>query len=219
MKNLLFTLLTLFAIGNVQAQIFTEDGRYELFGKDDPNLYKATGSPYLNDNFVPGKIFFKGKPDLPVQLRFNIYAENFEIKVDKGKRDIYTVSDWENAVYEMGGKKFVSAEIDHNGRMIKGFFIEHFSGDQYKLLEKPEIKVTPPVRSDSGYSEDQSAKIKKSSSFYIQKDSGEIVEVKLKNRDIKKEFTSAAAKKYLSDNKIREVEDLIAFLEFLEKEV
>lgn len=217
MKNLLFTLLTLLVLANVQAQIFTDEGRYELFGKDDPNLYKAVGSPYLNDEFLPGKIFFEGKPDLPVQLRFNIYAENFEIKVDKGKRDIYTVSDWENAIYEMDGKIFVSAEIHPNGRRIKGFFIEHFSGDQYKLLEKPEIKVTPPVRSDSGYSEDQPAKINKRSAFYIQKETGETVEVKMKHKDIRKEFNSAAAKEYLADNKIREVEDLIAFLEYLDK--
>lgn len=217
MKKLLLILLTLLAVDTVQAQIFTEDGRYELFGKDDPNLNNAEGSPYLNDNFLPGKIFFKGKPDLPVQLRFNIYAENFEIKVDKGKRDIYTVRDWENATYEMGGKKFVSSRVDHNGRMIKGFFIEHFDGKRYKLLEKPEIKVAPPVRSDSGYSEDQPAKIKKSSSFYIQKDSGEVVEVKLKQRDIRKEFTSEAARKYLSDNKIREVEDLISFLKYIDE--
>lgn len=217
MRNTIFTLVALLVLGTVQAQIFTEDGRYELFGKDDPNLNKAQGSPYLNDNFLPGKIFFEGKPDLPVQLRFNIYAENFEIKVDKGKRDIYTVRDWENAIYEMGGKKFVSAEVDHNGRTIKGFFIEHFNGSQYRLLEKPEIKVTPPVRSDSGYSEDQPAQIKKSSSFFVQKPSGEIKEVKIKHRDIRKEFTSEAAKKYLSDNKIKEVEDLVAFLKFIDQ--
>ena len=129
---------------------------------------------------------------------------------------MYTVSDWENAVYEMGGKKFISYTIDHDGRIIKGFFIEHFNGDKFKLLEKPEIKVNPPIRSDSGYSEDQSAKLKKNSTLYIEKESGEIVEVKLKQKEIKKEFTSEAAKKYLSDNKIKEVEDLIAFLKFLD---
>lgn len=216
MKNFFLAVIAVFIICEVQAQIFTEDGRYELRGKDDPDLYKATGSPYLNENFVPGKIFFEGKPDLSVHLRYNIYSENFEIKVGKEKREIYTVSDWEKAVYEMEGKKFFSTEIKHNGKLIKGFFIEHFSGNKYKLLEKPEIKVTPPVRSESGYSEDESAKIKKSSSFYIVDDSGKFNNIKIKQRKIKKFFTSAAAKKYLSKNKIKDIEDFISFLEFLE---
>ena len=217
MKNFLILLLLITAFDTAQAQVFTEDGRYELFGKDDPNLYKASGSPYLNDEFLPGKIFFEGKPDLPVQLRFNIYAENFEIKVDKTKREIYTINDWEKAVYEMNGQKFVSTSIEHDGRKIKGFFIEHYQGNNFTLYEKPEVKVIPPVRSESGYSEDESAKIKKSSSFYLVQKTGEVEELKLKQRDIKKAFTSPEAKKYLSDNKIKEVEDLVALLEHLEE--
>lgn len=218
MKKIFLPLLAVFYFSHLQAQIYTEDGRYELIGKDDQSLINASGSPYLTEEFLPGKIYFEGKPPLSVHLRYNIYNETIEVKPDPNKDDIFKVSDKERAIYELNGDKLVSREFWHNDRKIWGFFLEHYNGDQYQLLEKPEIKVTPPVRSESGYSEDESAKMKKTSSFYILDKNGEIVNVRIKHRDIKKAFSSPASKKYLSDNKIREAEDLVAFLQYMDGE-
>lgn len=217
MKNIILTVIAVVTFSSLQAQIYTEDGRYELIGADNKDIFKASGSPYLNEEFIPGKIFFEGKPPLSVYLRYNIYNETIEIKSDPGSAETFKVSEREKATYELDDKKVIADQFFHDGKKVWGFFILHYEGDQYRLLEKPGIRVSPPVRSQSGYSDDKSAKMNIESSFFIVDRSGEITKVRLKNKDIRKAFSSAAAKEYLSDNKIKEAEDLVAFLEHLEK--
>lgn len=212
----IFAIAVFFVTTGLQAQIYTEDGRYELIGKDNKDIFKATGSPYLNDDFSPGKIYFEGKPPLSVHLRYNIYSEIIEIKPDLASVEIFKVSDREKATYELNGKRIIYEQFFHEDRKILGFFISHYEGDRYRLLEKPEIKVSPPVRSESGYSDDKSAKMSKVSSYYILDAKDNSFRVRLKNKDFRKIFLSAAAKEYLSDNRIREIEDLIAFLRHME---
>jgi hypothetical protein len=218
MKKIFLILITILGFAESNAQIFTDDGRYELIGKDNPEIFKATGSPYLNDDFTSGKIFFEDKAPLPVLLRYNVYNETIEVRPNLSSEEIFKVSDRVKAIYELDGLKMISDQFYYDNRKIWGFFIVHYEGDRFQLLEKPEIRVTRPVKSDSGYSDDKPARMKKTSSLYIRDKENGVHQISLKHKDVKKFFTSAGAKEYLSDNKIKEIEDLVVLLNFLEVE-
>ncbi|WP_029036986.1 hypothetical protein [Salinimicrobium xinjiangense] len=218
MKKIFLALISILGFAELNAQIFTDDGRYELIGKDNPDIFKATGSPYLNENFTSGKIFFEDKAPLPVLLRYNVYNETIEVRPDPSSEEIFKVSDREKATYELDGLKMISDQFYYDDRKIWGFFIVHYEGDRFQLLEKPEIRVTRAVRTDSGYSDDKPARMKKTSSLYIRDKEKDVHEIKLKHKDVKKFFTSAEAKNYLSKNKIKDIEDLAGLMKFLEEE-
>lgn len=216
MKRFLLSIIACFFVYGFQAQIYTDDGRYELIGKDNKEIFKATGSPYLKDEFSPGKIYFEGKPALSVFLRYNIHNETIEIKPQLDSEEIFKVNEVEKATYEMDGLKVIPEDFFYKERKVWGFFIVHYEGRQYKLLEKPEIKVTPSVKRESGYSEDKPAKMTKASTFYVLDSQGEIKQLNLRHKEVKKLFVSAKAEEFLDRNKIKTKEDLIALLEFLD---
>ncbi|WP_189606330.1 hypothetical protein [Salinimicrobium marinum] len=215
-----FTLIAIFFCNvDVWAQIH-DGGNHGLMTvtlKKNENMNSVEGSPYLNDEFQPGTALVNEKEPLSVFLRYDVSREIIEIKTEIGSNEIFMLPSNQETEYRIAGDTFIYDNFRFEDKQIKGYFKEHFSGERYRLLEKPTLTITEPVAAKTGYEKDRPAEIVLDEEFFVISNDGEVKNVKLKQRDVKKVFTSNAAKKYLKGNKIRSIEDLAAFVAYLDR--
>lgn len=214
MKKLILLLAIITCPSLVPAQINDSgmNGFMKITTKENDIMNSIEGSPYLNEEFAAGIIKLEGKTTLNVYLRYNVVKETMEIKTIKNGKDTYTLPLNRTTVYSLGTQKYVPEEINFKGKNIIGFFIEHYAGENVRFLEKPTVTITDPVKARTGYDKDKPAQIKIDQAYYLIFSDGQVEEIKLKQRDLKDVFDKGFAKKYLSGNKIKSVEDLVAFL-------
>ncbi len=222
MKKFILLLFVVSITTGVQAQqVYSDSGNHGLMTittKKNENLKNIQGTPYLQDEYQYGTVKVEGKEPLKVFLRYDVLNENMEIKLDKNEEETYALPLKEETLYHIGPNAFKYSTLRSSGHTVRGYFIEHYSGDNYRLLEKPSIEVTEAVKARTGYEKDRPAEMKLESEFYIVGKDNEVKNVRLKHRDIKKAFNFGEAKKYLSDNRIRSKEDLVAFVAYLDKQ-
>ncbi len=210
----LFALLLSFGL---HAQVI--DGGIEglrLMTKVSEDLEKVHGSPYWFEEFQFGTISIKDKSPIKGFLRYDVQSEIIEIKTDQNSDEIYTLGNRSDVSYILNNKRIIADQISSDNGRVSGLFIEHFNGENYRLLEKMRVDISEAVQAKSSYESDKPARMEISSNFYLISDNKTAKEIRIKHRDLKKMFSSKHAKKFLSDNKIREVEDLVAFLEYME---
>lgn len=207
-----------FLPGRAQIQLHDSGnhGLMRISTKESDKINEVKGSPYLNEDFEAGIARVKDKEPLNVFLRFDVAQDQMEIKLDAGSEEIYLLPRNGNIEYEMGNRKIVLDEIVSEGNRISGYFIEHFAGEKFRLLEKPVATVTEPVKARTGYEKDKPAEINIGEEFYIINGEGQVENVRVKEKDLKKAFDSDSARKYLGDNKIKSVQDLKNFVAFLD---
>lgn len=219
MKNpILFFLCFIIGSSSLLAQI-QDSGNHGLMTLTlkKKDLSEIKGTPYFEENFKNGTLFLKGKEPLTAFMRYDVQNEIIEIKPDLNSTDIFVLPPGKNAEYIIGDNTFLIDKIRINGKEIYGYFIEHYRGDNFRFLEKPMVTISEAVAATSGYDKDRPAEIKIKSEYYIQKEDGQIINVSLKQKDIKKYFNSKTAKEYLSKNKIKSIDDLIGFVKHLDQ--
>ena len=223
MKKYILIPALLFAFVGAEAQVQINDsGNHSLMlitTKKNPALEKVEGSPFLNDEFKYGVAKVEGKDPLNVFVRYDVSTEQMEIKTDPNSEDIYVLPAGQHAVYKIGNNTFKYGTVNHEGNSILGYYVEHFDGENYKLLTKHRAEVSEAIKAKTGYDRDIPAKIKiEEDLFIVDKTNGNAYKVRPKNRDLDDIFESSQAKNYLSDNKVRSTKDLIEFVAFLDKQ-
>lgn len=214
-------IITLLLGFGLNAQVINDGGieGLQLMTKVSDDLFKVQGSPYLSDDFQYGILEIENKEPIKAFLRYDIHQDIVEIKMDPESEEIYSLANQKGVSYLLDNNKIIADQIFSDDGKILGLFIEHFNGENYRLLEKYKVSVSKPVQAKSSYESDKPAQMKKSSELYLlSKGSVNAENIRVKHRDVKKAFTSPVAKEYLSDNKIKELEDLVAFLKFLDVE-
>lgn len=214
MKKLILLLAIIYFPSLVPAQINDSgmNGYMKITTKENDRMNSIEGSPYLYEEFTAGTIDLEAKTTLSVFLRYNVVKETMEIKTDKNSKDTYTLPLNKTTVYSLGAQKYISEKINFKGKNIIGFFIEHYKGENVRFLEKPTVTITDPVKAQTGYDKDKPAQIKIDQEYYLVFSDGQVEKIKLRQRDLKDVFDKGVAKKYLSGNKVKSVEDLVAFL-------
>ncbi|MGM0565371.1 MAG: hypothetical protein ACQESX_01325 [Bacteroidota bacterium] len=77
-------------------------------------LKKYDGTPYMDEDFKPAeiKVKFKNEPARNLKMRYNVYAQQFEIKSDE---QLYGMTKTEKVDYvKMGSRKFIFAKENNN---------------------------------------------------------------------------------------------------------
>lgn len=220
MKKIFCLLLfILFLFPNVQAQLEGIPGHsMTLIPLKSASMKEVEGSPYFeNDQFQPG-ILKMNDIELEVFLRYNVVQERIEIKVNIGEKEIYELPPRKDIIYIYGNKEYVINKFNYEGDEIYGYFIRYYEGDEVSLFGKPTVEITEAVKARTGYQSDEPARIDIDKEYYIVQDNNKVYNVRLKHRDVKKEFRTEEAQKYLRDNKIKSEADLIDFVSFLDEQ-
>lgn len=223
MKNLLLIIpaIAFFITTSLNAQIDDSGGHSMMLIKTKKNdiLNEVKGSHFLDEKFKTGKVLIKGYDPLDALLRYNVNTETFEIKMDKTGEDIYVLPLNLETKYYLDSDLYTYHTVNVDGKSITGYFQNHYEGEKVSLLEKPTLTLTDAVKAKTGYEKDKPAQIKLQKELYIVFKDGTARNVNLKEKDFEKAFSSTpAVKKYLSDNKLRSVEDFAKMMEWYDKQ-
>lgn len=218
MKKIVFAIFAGLSFISVEAQqVFTDSGNHGLMTittKEKEGGDDIVGSPYLNEEFQQGVIEIEGKGPLKAYVRYNVVSEQMEIKTNPVSQQTYMLPSGQRATYQIGDQTFVLDKITADGETFYGYFIEHYDGDNLRVLGKPTAKVSEAIKAQNTYQKDRPAEIQIEENYFIVLENGDAEKVRLRNRDLRKVFNSKPAKEYLSDNRIRSVEDLAAFARY-----
>lgn len=221
MKNLLIVLLAFGSAvygqtANNDMIVFTS---YQMpktiYATDALNLYHVKGSPYLNSSFTEGKIVDTEKNNFQkANLRYNFLHDVIEVQIESEKNPV-VLSKLKNIEYLIGEEKFYHSSFrTENNEVVEGYFNELFAGNNLKFLVKYKADYTSPRIAVTGYERNKPGKISLHKDYFIQKDNGNLKELKLNKRNIHMFFNDEKASEYLNDHEIKSKNDVIDFLRF-----
>lgn len=219
MKNYLLLIFS-FIIFNGVAQ---DVPRNYVSLMDEMRTFKASdnlndnmdGSPYINDEFLPGKIIVDGKQFQDVYFRFNALKDVMEIKVRPDDSEIFVLPRMDKYSFKQENETFYLKDVITNeGEMLSGFLIKYYQDPNVLFVGKPVTKIKPAKAAETGYDKAQPAKVDTYVHYYLSLNGEPVKRVKLRERDFRKIFKSEKMKEYFADNKVKEVEDVVEMLEF-----
>jgi len=142
-------LLTLCLIGNILSVVAQNTGSrsegYKAFGtitrqlnsNNTLDLSKVKGSPYANEAFLPGQIFFKEKNiKIDANLRYNVFNDEFEVKEDLQSENISAMIKSTDLEVFLANKRYMLRPFTENGAEKEGYFIVISDGKGLGIYER-----------------------------------------------------------------------------------
>lgn len=215
-RNLTIVFILFFAITYAQnIQLPTEYLNNSTLGGVNNNLpANVQGSPYINEEFVIGKVFVNENKPYAGILRYNAYNDGIEMKTEKG---IITLLKRDYLKAEINGKLYLIESYKVNGAIRKTYFVELNKG-KARLLLKQGKKFVEAKPARSSYSKDQPPKFEDETSYYITLEGKAAVETKLKSKDVLAAFADhqKELQDFVKQNKLKlkteaEVMQLLAY--------
>lgn len=189
---------------------------------DDQNSTskKVAGSPYWEEDFLSAKILSEDKKALPVFLRYNILKDQMEIKVEKTAEDVFVLPRTKDYEYDLDEYDYFMRNYQTSeGDLLTGYIIKYYQGDNILFVGKPTAEVSAAQKAETSYDRAQPAKINVRSHYYLGIGEQPLIEVRLKEKDFRKILgDSARMKEYFKENKVRDLEDIVAMLKFYDNQ-
>ncbi|WP_298894151.1 hypothetical protein [uncultured Psychroserpens sp.] len=201
-------------------QNLTSPGLIYAFDLNDNSII---GTPYIENDFMPGKIS-ADKDGKLFSLRYNAFSDVMEIKKDNNdiealNKDLLNVT----ITFSKGNKAYRAYNyIDsdtNNGK--RGYFVVLTDASIEKpLLAKEIISFTEKKKAASSYAKTKPAQYKrKSDVYYTLNDKGIAVEIPSKKKEIAKTFPKHSKEilSFIKSNKIKtsKKEDLIKLVNYI----
>jgi len=123
------------------------------------------GSPYLTDQYLPSKVYFKDREkELSTKLRYNAYSNEFEFTLDN-QRYVITNKTEIDSIEHLGHKFVYRTYVDQHGNDQEGFMARLVDGSctLYKIYSIEFFEAEPP---QSGYDEAKPARFEEENPVY-----------------------------------------------------
>lgn len=208
------------------ANRFTEDLRVidyiqRVIRTIDPSKYgqgttsEITGSPYLNNKFVPGVVSYRDTILGEYPLRYNVYAEEFELK--KGDT-VNAIAKTSEVKINLNGRKFIFKYYKNKNVNEFGYFEIISENEKCTLLKKYRKALTEFKPAVTSFDVDVPARFVDLEDFFILFGNKEITALKPSNKNIVKLFRTKGIdiKPFLRENNlnIKTSTDLIRVVEY-----
>ncbi|WP_298904497.1 hypothetical protein [uncultured Psychroserpens sp.] len=201
-------------------QNLTSPGLIYAFDLNDNSII---GTPYIENDFMPGKIS-ADKDGKLFSLRYNAFSDVMEIKKDNNdiealNKDLLNVT----ITFSKGNKAYRAYNyVDSDTKNGKrGYFVVLSDASSKKpLLAKEVIKFTEKKKASSSYAKTKPAQYKrKDDVYYTLNDKGIAIKIPSKKKDIAKAFPkhSKAILDFIKSNKIKtsKKEDLMKLVDYI----
>lgn len=212
--------LTLLMFGITQAQIVQNmsDTGMVIFTKNkEPDTF--TGSPYMEDEFKPGKLIDDKGRSADVFLRYHALEDVVVVKTEANSDEEYMLPKLTSITYELKDYTYFIDNLRTDNGNIEAYFARFFEGENSSFVGRPEIDVIPAQKANTGYEKDKPADIDVEMVYYISIDGGIYKEVRLKERDLEDLFTSDKMETYFDKHKIKKEKDVVEMLKFYENNI
>lgn len=202
MKKILFLALLVPTICFSQRiDIPIEFVRNNLNDSGVPNVnYK--GSPYLNKEFVEGKVTVNNDMTYNREIRYNAYSDIFEFKDENN--EIKTLQKSNIVTVKIEGKFFEMYDYLSNNSAKEGYFEKLNRNGKTILLKQHHKKFIDAVKANSSYQEDTPAKFVLNTSYFVKKDElSPAIKIILKKKNILRVLKDkeVSIKEYISKKK------------------
>lgn len=212
----LFFLLFICGVGFSQVRLSSQHPLYELYlrqyyieesneaMKESPHsINNIQGSPYVNENFVEGKVFINGKLNKKnVYLRYNVLAEEIEIKPIKNINTYEAVYKDQEIYVSIGGTIYIFAPYQESINK-GGYFALIQPGENYILYEKHTVTFKE-YKPSNAYRQSQPAEFIKGRDFYLVTKDGKFFKIPKRNSKLVKvmDEKKKEIKEYLDKNDV-----------------
>lgn len=218
--SLLFV-FPLFGQGIVDNYVSLNEELVKIGFKEDGQSEELAGSPFWEEEFIPGKIKKNGKKQIEAFFRYNILKDEVQIKVDPNDDEIYRLPRLGELEYVTPDYSlFLSHKVTEDNTTVYGYFLKYFKNENIGFYGKPIAKILPAQSPETSYDKGRPATIKVLSRFYIQIGEEPIKEVKIRERDFRKLFDgSKRMRDYFKEHKVNEIDEVVKMLNFYAENV
>lgn len=191
---------------------------YEMMNERDPFDNKISGSPYLSEEYITSRVFFKEqKKPVKAELRYNAYSEEFEFS-QGGYRFVISNMEQIDSIEYLNQHFIYTTYIDETGRSQDGFLARLINGPCviYKMYSIEFYQAEPPK---SGYDEFKPARFESEDPKYcirLKRNTSPKIIKSFRRKKFLEYFESSKKelKQYIKDEnlRLRKEEDLIQFI-------
>ncbi len=218
MKKIVIVLfLMLFGFTQAQQSPYISDNGLFIFNKKDNSPDKYTGSPYYEDDFIPGTIIDEKGRTQAASLRYNALDQTVEIKLEGQGDKVVTLPKVSSLTYSLDGYTYFIDNLNTDKGYINSYFARYYDGEEVSFIGHPYVDVAPGREANNGYEKAKAPRIRVIMDYFIQVNDGQYQEVRLKEKDFAKIFKSDRMEKYMDDHKIKSEQDVVEMLKFYEQ--
>ena len=184
------------------------------------------GSPYDNENFLKGTIIFGEKTYKNVWLRYNIYADEVEVKINASKdknEEIYALNRDPEISFIIKDEKIRYTDLLRKNKRDKtsGNIVVLFEGENYALYKKKLKLYKESKKATTSLQRSFPARFIDSEEYYVKIAEQTPVLIKLKLGDILNFLNDDKknnVKNYVKENKIavKKIPQLIQLLKYID---
>ncbi len=174
------------------------------------------GSPYFEDQFLPGIIEEANGNSQNAYFRYNVRNDEVEVKAAPSQTKVFILPRQEKFVYKLKGYSYElgSYNVLDQG-LIKGFVANYYGSENLKFIGKPFAKISEGQLAKTAYEKATPAALYIGIKYYLSVNGEEFQEVKLRDKDFKNLLDdSSKLSKYFKEHKVKEIEDVVKLLEF-----
>ncbi|MDT0644886.1 hypothetical protein RM553_18760 [Zunongwangia sp. F363] len=194
---------------------FSSDRGMVVFTREkEPENY--TGSPYMEEDFQRGIIHDEQGRTMGALMRYNAIEDVVLIKLQEQDEESYVLPKKTNITYELPGYTYFIDNIQTDNGNKESFFARYYKGEKSDFIGVPKLDIIPAQKAKTGYDKDRPTDIDVEMVYYIALDNNFYRETRLKEKDLKKFFTSSAMEEYFKSHKIKDVKDVIEMLKYYE---
>ncbi|MCW8980627.1 hypothetical protein [Altibacter sp.] len=176
-KNISILLLSLFSLVCFSQ---TEGAYYQLqvkkidveqlnaaFGITDADLANIEGSPYSNENFLPGNIYKSDKVVAANKLmRYNAFADEIETKTNSNDTEYGALIKDPNVFVKIVNDLYVFIPFEDS--VDEGHYFQIISEEKvFDLYKKTDVTYVPPFFAKTSYETSKPAKFDKEVTYYL----------------------------------------------------
>lgn len=188
--------------------------------KDDNTLYSTlAGSPYVENEFVQGKIIIKGQKAQPAYLKYNVAKDQIEIKANPLQKDVFVLPRNNQYSFELKNYTYYygSVTTSKNG-YLQGYLMKFYEGDDVGFIAKPVVRIERAKAAETSYDRAKPATMIVETEYYISVDGRPYEKIRLKERIIKRKLKdSEKMEAYFDKHKVNSEDDVVDLLQFYEE--
>ena len=160
------------------------DNKHFSGEKELPDEY--LGTPYLFDDFLPGKIYFDDQLYTSNSfLRYNLYLDQLEIKESNNENQYGVITKELGLTFEISDSKYEVMKTE--GGELQ-FFELAFSGKNYSFYKRNQKKYYAPKLAQTSLTRDSPASFKDEIVYYYENNEGVLIEIPTSKRKLSEIF-------------------------------
>ncbi|MGB5244542.1 MAG: hypothetical protein WBN16_00045 [Lutimonas sp.] len=184
MRINLYFVITLGLIGHILSVDAQNTGSrsegYKAFGtitrqlnsNNTLDLTKVKGSPYANENFLPGQIFFREKNiKIDANLRYNVFNDEFEVKEDVQSENISAMIKSSDLEVFLANKRYILRPYTEKGTEKEGYFSVISEGHGLGVYERKTKVFTEGKKASNSFQIDFPPSFSDESELYYDQNS------------------------------------------------